>query len=69
MKYRAKCTKIVSFIEDNYNCNVYHIVRDAKDKYIEVDTLEEADIIEELNRLQEKAIKLKLRLYDILDDK
>lgn len=69
MKYRAKCTKIVSFVEDNYNVNVYHIVRDASDKYIEVDTMEEADIIEELNRIEEKALKLKLRLFDILDNK
>ena len=67
MKYRAKCTKIISFVDSHYNMNAYQKVRDAKDTYIEVDTPEEAELIEEINRHQEAISAATLKLLDIIE--
>lgn len=65
MKYRAKCTNCISQLANI--TNYYHtpLCKDATDRYIEVDSEEEADLIEEINKhmgeltkLYEKLIKL-----------
>lgn len=61
MKYRAKITSIQAWVEMHYNTNTYQVVKDATDKYIEVDTPEEADDLEELNRLGFEMRKLELK--------
>lgn len=65
MKYRAKITRIFSKIESCYNLKKYNLARDAKDGYIEVDTEEEAVIIEHLNKLQEELDKTYLKLLEM----
>lgn len=58
MKYRAKITNIVPQIRNiskyakSYNC------RDTQELYIEVDTEEEAELIEELNYIYQKAFAI-----------
>ena len=59
MVYRAKITKIQAWVESNYNMNAYTFVRDAKDVYIEVKDEDEAELLENMNRLEEQQLKLK----------
>lgn len=59
MYYRAKITKIQSWVESNYNKNAHTFVRDANDVYIEVKDEDEAELIETINRLEEQQLKLK----------
>lgn len=65
MMYRAKCTKIVADVENMYNTNKNHIVKDERDYYIEVNTEDEAEIIEKMNKLQREFSELKLKLIDL----
>lgn len=58
MVYRAKITKIQSWVESNYNMNAYTFVRDAKDVYIEVKDEDEAELLENMNRLEEQQLTL-----------
>ena len=59
MVYRVKITKIQSWVERNYNINAYNFVRDKKDVYIEVKDEDEAELLENMNRLEEQQLKLK----------
>lgn len=58
MVYRAKITKIRAWIENHYNTCAFHIVKDMQDAYIELPNEDEAELIEELNRLQTKKEEL-----------
>lgn len=58
MVYRAKITKIQNWVEDHYNVEAYRIIRDAKDVYIEVKDEDEAELLENMNRLEEQKRKL-----------
>ena len=49
MKYRAKCTKCDKLINSVYPTNTNNYVRDAKELYVEVATIEEADLVETIN--------------------
>lgn len=62
MYYRAKITKIQSWIENHYSTTAYSIVRDANDVYIEVKNEDEAELIEEINRYETKLLDLKKQL-------
>lgn len=64
MMYRAKITKIQSWVESNYNTNAYAFVRDQKDVYIEVSTEDEAELLEAINNAEERTELLKRRLID-----
>lgn len=58
MKYRAKCTWCAPLL---YNCDKYvnaYYPRDKYDTYIEVNTEEEANLIEQLNGHQEATFKI-----------
>lgn len=59
MVYRAKITKIQAWVESNYSVTAYTFVRDAKDVYIEVKDEDEAELLENMNRLEEQQLKLK----------
>ena len=61
MKYRARITRILSSVENIYELRG-HTVRDTKDVYLEVDTEEEADIIERMNTLKAGFDNLRIRL-------
>lgn len=65
MVYRAKITKIQSWVEDHYNTNLYNLVKDAKDVYIEVDNEEEAILLEVINKKTKELIDLKNKLTEI----
>lgn len=60
MVYRAKITKIQAWVEDHYNINAFRTVRDKKDVYIEVMDEDEADMLESINKAQEKLLELKI---------
>lgn len=64
MVYRATITKIQSWVESNYNMKAYTFVRDAKDVYIEVKDEDEAELLENINRLEEHQLKLKNQLRE-----
>lgn len=65
MVYRAKITKIQSWVEDHYNTNLYNLVKDAKDVYIEVGNEEEAYLLEVINKKTKELIDLKNKLTDL----
>lgn len=62
MKYRAKVTAIQFWVGDHYNTSEYHLVRDAKDVYLEVDSEDEAEALEKLNKAREECRRLKLEI-------
>lgn len=64
MVYRAKITKIQSWVESNYNTNLYTIVRDAKDVYIEVMDEDEAELLESINRKKEELFLQQAKWYE-----
>lgn len=58
MKYRAKCTWCTPLL---FNCEKYvnsNYPRDKYETYIEVDTIEEVNLIEQLNGHQEATFKI-----------
>lgn len=65
MKYRAKITDCRQTIGSIYDLYDGKVRKDKYDEWLEVDTEEEAEIIEEINRLQAKAKELYTRLFDI----
>lgn len=62
MKYRAKITGIEGEIENLYNTNMYNIVKDKKDRYIEVDDIDEAEHIEKMQKAAAHYRELKYQL-------
>lgn len=64
MYYRAKITKIQSWVEYLYNTNAYTMVRDAKDVYIELKDENEAELLESINRKKEELQLLKSQWFD-----
>lgn len=65
MKYRAKITNCIQLIECHYNFEKNHVCHDKYDTYIEVDTEEEAEIIEELNKTTSRTTELYTKLRDL----
>ena len=64
MVYRAKVTKIMSWVGSNYNMNAYTFVHDKTDWYIEVEDEDEAELLESINRKQEELLSLKAQWYE-----
>jgi len=64
MMYRARITRIQSWIENHYNINMYHLVKDATDVYIEVRDEDEAEHLEQMNKKQEELLNLKYDWYE-----
>lgn len=67
MVYRAKITKIQSWAENYYNMNAYTFVHDAKDVYIEVDDEDEAELLESINKMEEKRLELELQWHEKME--
>lgn len=65
MKYRAKCTWCLSQIANLYNKKTAYLCHDKTDTWIEVNTEEEAELIEELNKQLRKTTETYTRLRDI----
>lgn len=57
MKHRAKMTYCIPQMMNVYERGNAQIVRDAKDFYIEVNTEEEAELIEEINNHFQQALQ------------
>jgi hypothetical protein len=64
MMYRAKCTCILSTIDNIYDLNKFYILRDSKDAYIEVPTEYEAECIERINKAEIEKRKATLDLIE-----
>ena len=67
MKYRAKVSKIINIVEDHININTLHYVHDLKDCYLEVESKELAEILENLNKCKEKEIELIRKLSELVE--
>ncbi len=65
MKYRAICTHCVSPIMNIYPKSKNYYFADARDLYIEVDTEEEVNLIEQLNGYQEGSFRIYNELVKI----
>lgn len=50
MAYTVKITKILPWVEDHYSVTEYRYVKDSEDTYIEIENLDEAIILESMNR-------------------
>lgn len=66
MKYRARYTFAVRFIDSYYNLNKYIRLRDKFELWIEVDSPKEAELIEQLNKREREVKIAKLSLIDYL---
>lgn len=58
MVYRAKVTKILSWVESHYYLRDYPLVLDDSNVYLEVNSQEEAEFVEAINKKQEELISL-----------
>lgn len=67
MKYRAKCTYCISQMANLYDWKKSYICHDQQDTYIEVDTIEEAELIELINAKMCSATKLYEMLEEIIN--
>lgn len=65
MKHRAKMTYCIPQIMNVYEKGKAQIVRDVKDYYIEVNTQEEAELIEEINDHFQQALQLYKQLIKL----
>lgn len=65
MKYRAKITNIIPQIMNVKKYERAHILQDEKEYYIEVDTEEEAELIEEMNYTYRKVYLIYKELIEI----
>lgn len=65
MKYRAKITNIISQIRNVKAYSNLYILRDNRDFYIDVNTEEEAELIEELNLTINKATRKYAKLIEL----
>lgn len=65
MKYRAKITNCISHIRNVKRYANITAIHDAKDTYIEVNTEEEADLIEDLNYTMGKAVTIYTKLIEL----
>lgn len=64
MVYRAKCTHIPSHTTDIYYLENKNFVTDKTDIYIEVNSAEEAEMIEDLDRLYVSLFQKRLALFN-----
>ena len=67
MMYRAKCTRIRDLLTKIYKGHHPHFVKDRNDTYLEVDTLQQADCIERLNKAEEERLQAEMALLLVLD--
>ena len=64
MVYRAKVTKILSWVESIYNVNEQTFVRDRENVWIEVENSEEAYQLECINELQAETNMMKSQFLE-----
>lgn len=57
MVYRATISNIQAYIENYYNIDMYQVVTDASNKYMEFKDAEEASLVEAINRAQSRLNK------------
>lgn len=64
MVYRAKCTHIISTLENVMNFKNYTFVKDCQDTYIEVGN---EDLASQIELLEETTVKLSLQVMRLKD--
>lgn len=64
MVYRAKCTHIISVLENMINFKCYNFVKDCQDTYIEVSN---EDLAEQIDLLEETTVKVQLQTMRLKD--
>lgn len=64
MVYRAKCTHIISVLENMINFKCYNIVKDCQYTYIEVSS---EDLAEQIELLEETTVKIQLQTMRLKD--
>lgn len=64
MMYRAKITKIEYLVNVFYSGEDLRIRKDVTDKYLELASEDEAEILEEINRVHEETEKAVERAYE-----
>lgn len=64
MVYRAKCTHIISTLENMINFKNYNFVKDCQDTYIEVSSL---DLAKQIVLLEETTVKIQLQTMRLKD--
>ena len=69
MVYRAKITKIQTWVEKHFYNYKNRVVRDAKDVYIEVDSEQTADLLEKLNDTRSQERSLQITILATCDDR
>ena len=69
MVYRAKITEIQTWVEEHFYNYKNRVVRDAKDVYIEVDSEQTADLLEQLNYTRSQERRLQLTIIAACDDR
>lgn len=67
MKYRAKVTWIQKKVFEYYGWNYLNSVRDQMDTYLEVDTPEEADCLERMNKAEHERQQAEMDLAKLLN--
>lgn len=65
MKYRAKITNCISHIKNVKKYATSYVLRDTNDFYIDADTEQEAELIEELNYTMGKAVRIYTELLNL----
>lgn len=68
MMYRAKCTGCISQVMNTYDLHRHPILRDKRDFYIDVFTEREAELIEELSDVSERATQIYMALLHMFID-
>lgn len=66
MKYRAKVTWIEQEVREYYKDTKLYFARDTCDVYAEVDTSEEADCLERMNKAEYEKTKAELELLQLI---
>lgn len=54
MIYKVKINKILPWVEDHYSVTEYRYVKDSEDTYIEIENLDEAVLLDSMNRTRER---------------
>ena len=67
MRYRAKITDCFQVIECIYDMRKMCVCHDFQDTYIEVETEEEAELIERLNEVQKRSRELYTQITNIIN--
>lgn len=67
MKYRAKVTWVKDLVAKIYRPRRPQFLKDKIDVYIEVDTLEQAECLERMNKAEHERLQAEIKLLELLN--